>query len=557
MIGYTMTGPASPREHLAAFTAFVARMRRRIPIGGVALGLGLALTVAFTLSTHRLYRSEALLAYERGAQAVGMAEGLSPKVLFARVGDMVTSRTRLAELIKSMKLYPGIVDNRGMVEAIDEMRRHIKVSMREGYTLDVSYDGETRDQAKDVLDRLLASVIDEDNQQRGREATDALTLLEKERRQADDNLKTREAALSGFLASHPQLAGEVGSTATSGGLLRAAERDRAASVGTGDVAALELQAAQIEESLNAAGARPPASPTEAAADPALVLAETRAEGELQAARVDLADKQTRFTNEHPDVKMAMRRVSLAESALKHAQAAVAASRTSPRPAAAPDAVAAPGESRVAALQRALAAVRQQIAAVRGRGAPRVEVPKATGSMVAIDTEWTRLNREVTEATERQAQLQSKQFQAELASMLTSAGAGARLVIADHPFRPLRPIAGGRSKVAMAGGAGSLLLALLSMAAFALFDDHLYGAPDIQRVLDDCIVVVIPSIPKKLPPRSEQPPRKEPPPPEPPKESAAKEAPPKVADAKVVDAKVADAKDSPPKDPDVESGIASG
>jgi uncharacterized protein involved in exopolysaccharide biosynthesis len=562
MIGHTMTGPASPREHLAAFTAFVARMRRRIPIGAVALGLGLALTVAFTLSTHRLYRSEALLAYERGAQAVGMAEGLSPKVLFARVGDMVTSRTRLAELIKSMKLYPGIVDNRGMVEAIDEMRRHLKVSMREGYTLDVSYDGESRDLAKDVLDRLLASVIDEDNQQRGREATDALTLLEKERRQADDNLKTREAALSSFLASHPQLAGEVGSTATSGGLLRAAERDRAASVGTGDVAALELQAAQIEESLNAAGARPPASPTEAAADPALVLAETRAEGELQAARVDLADKQTRYTNEHPDVKMAMRRVSVAESALKRAQAAVVASRGVPRPAAAADPVGGGGEGRVAALQRALAAVRQQIASVRGRGAPRVEVPKATGSMVAIDTEWTRLNREVTEATERQAQLQSKQFQAELASMLTSAGAGARLVIADHPFRPLRPIAGGRFKVAMAGAAGSLFLALLSMAAFALFDDHLYGAPDVQRVLDDCIVVVIPSLPKKLPPRSEEPPRKgkEPPPPEPTKESVAKEPPAKESPAKE-SAKESPAKEpdkeSPDKESDVESGLASG
>jgi hypothetical protein len=550
MIGRTMTGPASPREHLAAATAFVARMRRRIPVGGVALGVGLALTAVFTFSTHRLYRSEGLLAYERGAQAVGMAEGLSPKVLFARVGDMVTSRTRLAELIKSMKLYPGIVDNRGMVDAIDEMRRHIKVSMREGYTLEVAYDGESRDLAKDVLDRLLASVIDEDNQQRGHEATDALKLLENERRQADDNLKTREAALSSFLASHPQLAGETGSTATSGGLIRAAERDRVAAAPTGDIAALELQAAQIEESLNAAGSRPSATPGEPAADPALVLAETRAEGELQAARADLADKETRYTAEHPDVKTAMRHVSLAEAALKRAQAAVAASRATPRPAAAEGAEVPAGEGRVAALQRALAAVRQQIASVRGRGAPRVEVPKATGSMVAIDTEFTRLNREVTEATERQAQLQSKQFQAELASMLTSAGAGARLVIADHPFRPLRPSAGGRGKVAMAGGAGSLLFALLAMAVFALFDDHLYGAPDVARVLDGCIVVVIPSAPKALPPKPEKVARKAPPSKDPP---PSKGPPPKDPSP----AKETSSEEAPPKEPDVESGLASG
>jgi hypothetical protein len=521
MIAHSMNGPASPREHLAVVTAFLVRMRRRVVVGVVALLIGLGLTTVLTLSTHRIYRSEALLAYQRGAQSVGSSEGVSPKVLFARVGDMVTSRTRLEGLIKSMKLYPGIVENRGMVEAIDEMRRHLKVSLREGYTMQVSYDVDSRDLAKEVLDRLLASVIEEDSQQQSREANEGLKLLEKERTQAEETLKAKEAAVSAFLSSHPQLAGEVGSLATTGGLIRAAERDRAASVGTGDVAALELQAAQIEESLNAAGARPPASPAEAAADPALVLAETRAEGELQAARADLVDKQTRYTNEHPDVKMAMRRVSLAESAVKHAQAAIAASKSAPRPAAAPvETMGGGGESRVAALQRALAAVRQQIASVRGRSAPRPEVPKAAGSMVAIDTEWTRLNREVTEATERQAQLQSKQFQAELASMLASAGAGARLIIADRPYRPQRPVAGGRSKVALAGGAGSLVLALLAMAAFALFDDHLYAAPDIQRVLGDCIVVVIPSAPRRLPPKSEEPPPKE-------------------------------------KEPDVESGLASG
>ncbi|HXJ23005.1 MAG TPA: hypothetical protein VMT03_22490 [Polyangia bacterium] len=514
-----MTGPASPREYLAVVTAFAARMRRRIVVGVVALAVGLGLTALGTLSTHRLYRSEALLAYERGAQAVGMTEGVSPKVLFARVGDMVTSRTRLEGLIKSMKLYRGIVENRGLVEGIDEMRRHLKVSLREGNTLNVAYDGETRDLAKEVLDNLIASVIEEDEQQRGREATDTLKLLEKERAQADDDLKTKEAALSGFLAAHPVFAGETG-TARTGASIRAEQQARAAAImPAGDVAGLELQAANIEAQLNAAGARPPATPGEALADPSLVLAQTRAEGELQVARLDLADKETRYTAEHPDVKMATRRVALAEAALKHAQAAVVASRAMPRPAA-PEAVPTGGEAQVATLQRALVAVRQQISAIRGRGTPHIDPPKAPGSMVAMDTEWTRLNRDVSEATERQGQLQSRQFQAELASMLTSAGAGARLVIADRPFRPLRPIAGGRSKIAMAGGAGSLVLALLAMAAFALFDDHLYGAPDIQRVLEDCIVVVIPSMPRKLQPRSAE-------------------------------------SEPPPKEPDVESGLASG
>ena len=161
---------------------------------------------------------------------------------------MMTSRERLEGLVKEMNLYPAIVDRRAVVDAADELRRHLKITAREEATLEVSYDGESRDLAKNVLDRLITGVIDADAARRTHEADDAVKFLQNERRQADDELKKKEGALSAFLAAHPQLAGEVGS-ATSGGLIRAADRDRASAAG-GDVAGLELQAAQIEESLN-------------------------------------------------------------------------------------------------------------------------------------------------------------------------------------------------------------------------------------------------------------------------------------------------------------------
>ena len=118
-------------------------------------------------------------------------------------------------------------------------------------------------------------------------------------------------------------------------------------------------------------------------------------------------------------------------------------------------------------------------------------------MVAIDTEWIGLNRDVVEARERQAQLQSKQSQAELAVLLTSAGEGPHLVVVDRPFQPQNPIAGGRGKIAMAGTAGSLVLALLAVAVFSAFDDRIYAVPDVERLMGDCLVVVIPSIPRRL------------------------------------------------------------
>ena len=80
--------------------------------------------------------------------------------------------------------------------------------------------------------------------------------------------------------------------------------------------------------------------------------------------------------------------------------------------------------------------------------------------------------------------------------LVAGGQGGRLVIADPPFRPLRPVAGGRFKIVLVGGAMSLFLALLAVSALAAFDDRLYGARDIERVVDDPIVVVVPKLTEK-------------------------------------------------------------
>ncbi len=478
-------GYSSPREQLAAALTLLGRLRRWWKVGVAALAAGLTITVGLAFSTHRLYRSEALLSYEGGAQAVTGGEGISARALSTRVTDMITSRQRLGTIIKDMGLYRKIVDKRGLVEAIDEMRRHLKITTGDGYSYRVAYDGESREVAKDALEKLLDGVIADDHQRQARQTDEARRFLESERKRNDDELKTREAALSAFVAKHPQLAGEVGA-ASSGALLRAANRDRAGASGA-DVASLEVQAAQIEESLAAAMSHPAGAPV-ATDDPTLAGAATRAQTELAAARADLADKQARLTNEHPDVKMALRRVAVAEAAARQAQNALLAARsTAPVPGAEPT-----GDSaRVTALRRMLAAVRSQIATARGLNTPKSDLPKSTDSMVAIDTEWTRLNREVAEARERQNQLESKQFQAELAASLTSAGDSGQLFISDRPFKPLRPVAGGRGKIVAAGFGSSILLALVVMGICAAFDDHLYGTPDVLRVVDDGIVVVIP------------------------------------------------------------------
>jgi hypothetical protein len=258
---------------------------------------------------------------------------------------------------------------------------------------------------------------------------------------------------------------------------------------TGDVGGLELQAAQLEEQLAAAGQRP-SGPGEPLLDPNLAAARMRALTEQQAAQRDLADKEARFTNEHPDVKAAQRRLAAAEGALRRAEGAIAmrpTAATAPAPSPGDEATAA----RITALRRQLSIVRAQIGNARKGSKATAEVPRDGRSMVAIETEWTRLMRETSEARERQSQLEAKQFQASLLATLTSGGQGGRIVVADPPFRPTRPIAGSRFKIAMVGGAASVLFALLGVLGLAAVDDRLYAPRDLERVLTTSIVIAIP------------------------------------------------------------------
>jgi hypothetical protein len=70
------------------------------------------------------------------------------------------------------------------------------------------------------------------------------------------------------------------------------------------------------------------------------------------------------------------------------------------------------------------------------------------------------------------------------------------VIADAPFKPISPVAGGRFKIFLMGAIGSCLLAALALAIAAALDDRLYGARDLQGVVGDGIVVVVPRLPAK-------------------------------------------------------------
>src|SRR4051812_31511449 len=101
-----MSGPSSPREHLAFLTSLAPRIARAGWAGAVAFAVGLVATAGMALSTARLYRSEAVILYDRGVQANAGADAGDPaRLVGPRLKEMVMARPRLQTIIKEMKLY--------------------------------------------------------------------------------------------------------------------------------------------------------------------------------------------------------------------------------------------------------------------------------------------------------------------------------------------------------------------------------------------------------------------------------------------------------------------
>jgi len=486
---------AAAPDVVALLTSLSRRARRLWWVGAATLALGALGTLVAVLAVKRTYRSEAVILYDRGIQNSAIrfqADQESPRAVALRLQDAVMSRKRLEGIIREMKLYPAIVEGRGLVEAIDEMRLHIGFSAREGSTFKVSFDANDRETAQAVANRLCQSLIGEDTKARQEEALATKKLIEDERQRANDDLKAKEKALSEFLAKHPALASEASqSGVAAGSALRAGNRGAHA----GEIVSLELQAVQIEQMLSAPSVvdnTVKVNGRETSVDPTLVEAKNRAANALVAARKELTDRQQRFTNEHPDVKVAMGHVTEAEADLRRAEAAIAAAASSPKTAEpVGDVPAVTGPNRADSLKRALSAIRAQIASL---SAARPEMKSETGKdVVAVDTEFTKLSRDVAEARERSQQLDSRDFQAQLTATLSEAGRIGRLVVVDPAFRPSRPIAGSRSKVAIAGMAASVVLAFFALLLAAFLDRRVYAAWDVRQIAGpERFVVVIPA-----------------------------------------------------------------
>jgi uncharacterized protein involved in exopolysaccharide biosynthesis len=221
-------------------------------------------------------------------------------------------------------------------------------------------------------------------------------------------------------------------------------------------------------------------------DPALVTQRTNAQAELANARRDLSDKAAKYTDDYPDVRLAKQRVLAAEAVVRGIEDQISAqAAATPPPAPAPSPPPAIYEPREPRAHKPSASASSSAAAV----APPVD---KDAKVVAAETEWSRLNRDVAKARQRAGDLENRLFKAEMTASSELGGYAAQIAILDPAYRPTGPSSTPNKTVVAAGFLASLLLGAALAALRGLFmDDRVFDESEIDPSEVGPVLAVVP------------------------------------------------------------------
>ena len=443
----------------------------------------------------RIYKSETVVQYQETIKSTdltgGEGSGENARRVGARLKEMLLSRASLEPIVADLPRYAALADRRGMQDAVDELRGHISFKAREGDTFEIGFEGLSPKEVQDTTRRLGERIVQEAASRRAEQGKATKEYLEAQSDQNKAKLRVADGNLSSFLTLHPEF---LPLTLPGGGgkglAVALAPSGLAMPPGTKDrvLFQMESEARNIERQLKAGSGGGAPAPAPVAAP---------AEGpEVVAARKDLAEKRAQFTDQHPDVVAARRRLALAIEADKKA--------------AVPAPVSAPPSGKLSeadkdALEQRLANLRRSIAARRaGLPTPGATAPAPDGSSpaaipgspaVALEVEFRRLQREVEYLKDAQRQLDDKLFKADLNAGANTNDRNIQVSILDAAYLPVHPISKPRSTALATFLAAGLILAVVVALISARLDDRIYQRGDLE-MLD--ILPVIGVIPRATP-----------------------------------------------------------
>lgn len=411
-------------------------------LAGFVAGLGLY------LRTPKVYQCTSLIQYQR--QQINPT-AMSPDDVRSRteevvstVSQQITSRSSLEAMINEFDLYAGMRATLPMEDVVELMRKkHIEITQEKGDIFKVSYQGGDPKKVLLVTNAIAAKFIEENLRYREERASETSAYVQDELRMAKETLDKKEAVMRDYkLQYYNEMPDQLTNNMTRLNALQ--EQYQNNQVSAQDLERtkvmvqeqISLREELLSQQLRGAGTAPvilPGTP-----QPTGVLAR------INQLRQDLQNLQTRYTEQHPEV----RRVKKLLQELEEEQAATGMPNG--------ESVSADGET---AAQNSQHSIDPQIEQLKQQlnnlefnierlKQERAEInrqiatyQKWVAAAPVREAEWAALTRDYEQLDQHYQGLVSQSLQAESAHSLEKHQKGSQFKIVDpahFPEKPFKP-----------------------------------------------------------------------------------------------------------------------
>jgi len=403
--------------------------------------------------------------------------------------QQVLSRTRLLNLIQSLKLYPryeGSPDDQ-----VKQMREDIKLELVQApasaggnqtlVAFKINYEAPNPTAAQQVNAKLASFFIDE-NVRASQEQSEATTMfLDSQTRAAAQSLNDQEAKLHTFEAQHEgSLPQELQSNIQ---ILHGIQEQLQSALSARE------RALQQQTYLNSLLNQYQSMGTEN-----LAGAPASVDAQLESARASLAAMRARYTDDHPDVKALKDDIARLEKLKKDMGAEAKENLESNS--ATPAQVAA--MTPLMQVQSQLKSNKQEIQALETKiqqlQVSAQQYQQRMAQTPAVDAQMEDMMRDYQSSRKDYADLLAKKQASSLATSLQRQQQGEQFRLIDPPSLPNKPSFPDRFKFSLAGLAAGIVLALLFGAGFEFFDDRIRSEQELAEATTLPVLVEIPPLP---------------------------------------------------------------
>ena len=469
-------------NQIRKYVEFAHRIMRRWWIIVIFFVLGAGGSVAFALKATRIYQSRALVEVKQIVDRASLGwegGGHQENWLKHQVGQLTASNTMLLKIANDLDLYPK---ERGVTAPeviLEYLRSAIKYNVVGTNSFWISFEYKDPLKAQQACGRLVQEFIQENVADKLRAAKATQSFMEQEAAKVKKQLSQISSKLSQFKSEHPEL--QIDPMTGRPQIVPTGGRIKGGSV-SARIRYLAIRSPELKDALAAKG-RLQARLIQF--NPRTNTRLHQAQNELTRAKRYLTSLKQKYTEKHPDVQAAMRRVQQIQSR------AMAASQSHQANSTQAQSIRRQIQDLDAKITR-LSRPRRVLKPTKKT--PRAPVPKikVMSNAAKVEKQWYELTGEETVIRAKYEQIQIQLQRSRLSAGVKRQQAEKEFTIVDAASKPGKPIRPSRKKIVMAGTMLGLMLGMGLAALLVLFDPRIYNEDDLKKA---CNLEVLAQIPK--------------------------------------------------------------